>query len=147
MKLLPKLIALFTLGLLASTAHIAFAGETKAANSKNCGCKCCVGKEVCCCHVEDEPAATPPAAVSAEKEKPAGHPLTGVIVDIMADRQALLVKHEEIPGVMKAMTMLLRVDEAALKSATKNAPVTGQLVRRGAVWWLDDVKVMIITNE
>jgi Cu/Ag efflux protein CusF len=112
------------------------------AESKNCGCKCCVGKEVCCCHVDDESDATPPAKAPAEAEKPAeGHPLKGVIVDIMPERNALLVKHEEIPGVMRAMTMLLTVNDAGLKAAVKDAPVTGLLVRRGTVWWLDDVAV------
>lgn len=149
MKLLPKLIALFALGFLATAAHFAFAAETKSAESKNCGCKCCVGKEVCCCHTEAAAATTETTAPQPvpEAAQPAGHPLKGVIVDLMPDQKALLVKHEEIPGAMKAMTMLLRVDDAALASAQKGAPVTGLLVRRGAVWWLDDVKIVPGTKK
>ncbi|WP_438481417.1 copper-binding protein [Oleiharenicola lentus] len=143
MKLLSKFTTLLASVIFAIASLAAVASEPKSADSKNCGCKCCVGKEVCCCHTEDEPASTPPAAAPIEKEKTAGHALKGVIVEIMAEQKGLLVKHEEIPGVMKAMTMLLRVDEAALKSATKNAAVTGSLVRRGAVWWLDDVKFAV----
>jgi len=68
------------------------------------------------------------------------HPLKGVVVDVMADRGALLVKHEEIPGVMKAMTMLLKVDAAALASVKKGDAVTGLLVRKADGWWLEAVK-------
>jgi hypothetical protein len=36
------------------------------------------------------------------------HPLRGVITAVHAERSALMVKHEQIPGVMRAMTMLFR---------------------------------------
>lgn len=148
MKRLRQFLALLSLSVLSTAALVAAADETKPAPSKNCGCKCCVGKDVCCCHAEEAATTTPPATAPAPKPAPApesaasaGHPLKGVIVDLMADQQALLVKHEDIPGVMRAMTMLLRVDEAGVKAAVKGAPVTGLLVRRGAIWWLDEVKV------
>ena len=52
-----------------------------------------------------------------------GHPLKGVVLDVLADKSALLVKHEEIPGVMKAMTMLLKVDAAtSLRPPRRRAP-------------------------
>lgn len=72
------------------------------------------------------------------------HPLKGVVIDVLAGKSALLVKHEEIPGVMKAMTMLLTVDAPTLKSpaATKGTAITGQLVRKAGDWWLEDVKVV-----
>jgi Cu/Ag efflux protein CusF len=76
---------------------------------------------------------------ASESNAPARHPLKGVVVEVMADRSALLVKHEEIPGVMKAMTMLLNVDDAALKSAKKGDAVTGMLVKKTDGWWLEDV--------
>ncbi|MDF3058633.1 MAG: copper-binding protein CusF [Rariglobus sp.] len=75
-----------------------------------------------------------------ETAAPARHPLKGVIVGVMTDESALLIKHEEIPGVMKAMTMLLKVDEAALKSVKKGDAVTGMLVRKADGWWLEEVK-------
>jgi len=53
-----------------------------------------------------------PAATSADfranienQNPPRRHPIKGVIVDVRTDRQALPVKHEAIPGVMRAMTM------------------------------------------
>jgi Cu/Ag efflux protein CusF len=75
-----------------------------------------------------------------EVKAPARYPLKGAVVETMADQSALLVKHEEIPGVMKAMTMLLKVDAAALASVKKGDAVTGQLVRKADGWWLEEVK-------
>lgn len=80
------------------------------------------------------------AALAAKGDAPARHPLKGVVVEVMADHSALLVKHEEIPGVMKAMTMMLKVDEAGLKAVTKGSAVTGMLVRKADGWWLEDVQ-------
>jgi Cu/Ag efflux protein CusF len=77
-----------------------------------------------------------------EAAAPAGHPLKGVIVDALPDQSALLVKHEEIPGVMKAMTMLLKVDAAAMASVKKGDAVTGLLVSKADGWWLEAVKVI-----
>ncbi|CAM2987787.1 copper-binding protein [Rariglobus hedericola] len=93
----------------------------------------------------DDCCAAPVAGVAAtgtEKEietAPARHPLKGVVLDVLAEKSALLVKHEEIPGVMKAMTMLLKVDAETLKSdaAKKGAAITGQLVRKTDGWWLE----------
>jgi Cu/Ag efflux protein CusF len=83
---------------------------------------------------------TPPSATDGAAPKPVRHPLKGVIIDVRADRGALVVKHEEVPGVMRAMTMLLKVDEATLKSAQKNQAITGLLVRKSDGWWLEEVK-------
>jgi hypothetical protein len=90
-----------------------------------------------------------PAAESAPAKKeapgaseagPTRHPLEGVVVDIVPDRGSLLVKHEEIPGVMRAMTMLLKVTESDLKSVQKDQAITGLLVRKPDGWWLEAVK-------
>jgi len=86
------------------------------------------------------------AAAVQSKDAPKRHPLKGVVVDVLADKSALLVKHEEIAGVMKAMTMLLKVDEAALKSVKKGDAVAGMLVRKPDGWWLEDVKPAVVEN-
>lgn len=83
---------------------------------------------------ETAPAVTTPP-VSAPK-----HALRGVITGIMPDRSALLVKHEAIPGVMRAMTMLFRVDAATLASAKEGQAITGLMSRQGDAWVLEDVK-------
>jgi Cu/Ag efflux protein CusF len=85
--------------------------------------------------------ATPPAAGSAPAKAPARHPLKGVVLDIRADRSALIVKHEEIPGVMRAMTMLFKVDAATLQSARKGQGITGLMSRQGDVWVLEEVRL------
>ncbi len=79
-------------------------------------------------------------APAAEAKTPAGHPLRGVVVAILAEKSALLVKHEEIPGVMSAMTMLLKVDAATLAAAKKDQAITATLVRQEDGWWLRDMK-------
>lgn len=84
--------------------------------------------------------ATPPTANSAPTKAPARHPLKGVVLDIRADRGALVVKHEEIPGVMRAMTMLFKVDAPTLAAAKKDQAITGLLVRKPDGWWLEEVK-------
>lgn len=101
----------------------------------------------CDCAHGDQPvaiasatAATDPQTASVEKPA-AGHPLKGVVVKVVVERSALLVKHEEIPGVMKAMTMLLKVDAATLASAAAkpDTAITGTLVKKADGWWLLDV--------
>lgn len=79
----------------------------------------------------------------ASADAPKRHPLKGLVIDVLADKSALLVKHEEIPGVMKAMTMLLKVDADTLKSpaAAKGTAITGLLVRKTDGWWLETVAV------
>jgi Cu/Ag efflux protein CusF len=112
---------------------LALAPALALASARNCGCGCCKGKEVCCCFPADAAAKKPSAAA-------ASHPLRGVVVNVHPDQSALMVKHEEIPGVMRAMTMMFKVEPAALKVATKGASITGQMSRRDGEWWLHDVK-------
>lgn len=85
-------------------------------------------------------AASPAAAETAPKPAAEpGHPLRGVIVDVLSARQALLVHHEEIPGVMREMTMLLKVDAPTLAAAKKGAAITATLIRKTDGWWLENV--------
>lgn len=86
-----------------------------------------------CCPAE------PPAAEAAEATAPKGHPLRGVVVAVLAEKSSLLVKHEEIPGVMAAMTMLLKVGAPTLATARKDQAITGTLVKKPDGWWLEDL--------
>ena len=117
--------------LLASFALAVAARAADDTTKKNCGCACCKGKEVCCCHEGD---------AASKAAMPAGHPLKGVVVDVLADKKSLLVRHEEVPGVMKAMTMLLRVDDATLASVRKGDAITATLTNEDGAWWLHEVK-------
>ncbi|RXK55116.1 copper-binding protein [Oleiharenicola lentus] len=120
------------LALLAIPAAL-FAGEKSDDKAKNCGCGCCKGKKTCCCNTEA-------SADDAKPEQAKRYPLKGVIVDILAEKSALLVKHEEIPGYMMAMTMLFQVDAATLKAAVKGQAITGTLVEKTDGFWLEDMK-------
>jgi Cu/Ag efflux protein CusF len=127
MKIIP-LTRWFTL-LAAFLPAALFAG----ANEKNCGCDCCKGKEVCCCRTE---AAAEPAPA------PQAHPLKGVVMGLMAEKTALLVKHEEVPGVMRAMTMMFKVDPAVLQQVKRGDAIKALMSRRDDGWWLTAVEVV-----
>ena len=86
-------------------------------------------------------ASTKPVAAATSETAPARHPLRGVVVEVLADKSALLVKHEAIPGVMRAMTMLLKVDPAALNAVKNDSRITGLLVKRADGWWLEAVQL------
>ncbi len=80
---------------------------------------------------------------AAEKPPSPMHPLKGVIVDVFTEKSALLVKHEEIPGVMRAMTMMFLVDADTLARVKKGDAITGQMGRNeNKKWILRDVKVV-----
>jgi Cu/Ag efflux protein CusF len=76
------------------------------------------------------------ASASAAKS----YPLRGVIVDVQPRQSAILVKHEDIPGLMPSMTMLFKVDAATLKAAKKDQPITATVVERDGDYWLENVK-------
>jgi Copper binding periplasmic protein CusF. len=132
---LLSLLALFLLPL----AAFAAAGNS---NDKNCGCSCCVGKAVCCCFVEESAEADKSAATSDSEKSDtalARHPLRGVIVAVRPDDSALLVKHEAIPGYMRAMTMLFKVDAAALSALKKGDAIAATLVQREDAFYLENI--------
>lgn len=81
-----------------------------------------------------------PKVPAGEAPAEAGHPLRGVVVAVLPEKSALLVKHEEIPGVMAAMTMLLKVDAPTLAAAKKDAAITATLVKKSDGWWLESVQ-------
>ena len=70
------------------------------------------------------------------------HPLKGVITEIYADRGELMVKHEEIPGFMMAMTMMFKVEPAVLEKVQRGDAIKGLMSRRTDGWWLHEVEVI-----
>lgn len=113
------------------------AGGYAAEATTNCGCDCCKGQEPCCC----APAATA-AEPAVPAEQPKAHPVKGVIMGVMTDRTALLVKHEEVPGVMRAMTMMFKVEPAVLAQVKRGDAIRAKMQRRTDGWWLLDVEVV-----
>ena len=86
------------------------------------------------------PAVQSVMAAAKTAEAPKRHPLRGVITGVLAEKSAIMVKHEDIPGVMRAMTMMFKVDAATLKSAKEGQAITGMLARESDGWHLYDVK-------
>jgi len=86
---------------------------------------------------EKAPAAPAPAEAPAAPKR---HPLRGVITSVVADKSAFMVKHEEIPGVMRAMTMMFQVDATALKTFKAGDAITGLMSRQSTGWVLEEVK-------
>jgi Cu/Ag efflux protein CusF len=83
---------------------------------------------------------TKPAEKSAEAPAPKRHPLRGVITTVVPAQSAFMVKHEDIPGVMRAMTMMFKVDDATLKTFKVGDAITGLMSRQGSTWTLEEVK-------
>ncbi|MCC6414451.1 MAG: copper-binding protein, partial [Opitutaceae bacterium] len=73
-----------------------------------------------------------------------GHPLRGVVTRILEDRKLVLVKHEEIPGFMRAMTMAFSVPEADWPKLESGVYLTATLHGGRGDWRLRDI---VITDE
>lgn len=108
---------------------------TSFAAGENNGCIACGQNRDAGCFVTD-----PPAALAADPVK--RHPLRGVITAVLAEKSALMVRHEQIPGVMRAMTMMFKVEPQTLPSVRQGDAITAQMSREGDDWWLRDVKVV-----
>lgn len=81
------------------------------------------------------PAADHPAAPAATR-----YPFTGRVVAVVPEHNALLIAHEDVVGLMPAMTMEFPVDAAALHAAAKDARLTAELVVEGGAMRLEHVK-------
>lgn len=93
-------------------------------------------------HATECCATTAPTPVATESpSEPKSHPLRGVIMGVMSDKTALLVKHEEVPGVMRAMTMMFKVDPAVLEKVKRGDAISALMSRRADGWWLTEVAV------
>ncbi len=86
------------------------------------------------------PAAVHAAEKSAATPAAQRHPLRGVITAVLPAQSAFMIKHEAIPGVMRAMTMMFKVDEATLKVFKTGDAITGLMSRQDRYWILEEVK-------
>jgi Cu/Ag efflux protein CusF len=118
---------LLSLSLLA-LATLATAGEAKTCE---CGRECGKDGAGCCC-----------ATAAAEKPAVPSHPLKGVVKGLMPEKTALLVKHEEVPGVMRAMTMMFKVEPAVLEKVKAGDAIQALMSKRDDGWWLHEVTVL-----
>lgn len=85
-------------------------------------------------------------AANEATPEPKTHPLKGVVMGLMPEKTALLVKHEEVPGVMRAMTMMFKVEPAVLEKVKQGDPIKARMSRRPDGWWLTEVEVVAPTK-
>lgn len=81
-------------------------------------------------------------AAPAAKSESKRHPLRGVITRVEPDTSSLMVKHEEIPGVMRAMIMRFKVAPEVVKNFKIGDAITAEMSRVNNEWHLDDVKLV-----
>lgn len=80
--------------------------------------------------------------VSCPPAEERGSALHGYIQSIDTQSGQAKVKHDDIPGVMPAMTMKFRVAAAELTELKPGAEVFGRIERREDGWWLFDLRVV-----
>lgn len=67
------------------------------------------------------------------------HPLKGEILQADAERQVLIVTHDEIKGYMPAMTMEFKVGKADVANAKPGQRIRAELVERGQDYFLEKI--------
>jgi len=120
MKFIPTLTTLLACALPLNLFAAAEKTEAKDTASK---CSCC-------------------CATSPTEEEAESWAIRGVVESVLTERNALLVKHEEIPGFMRAMTMMFQVDASLLEAIEEGDNITATMKRaqpRG--WLLENVKI------
>ncbi|MCC5023117.1 MAG: copper-binding protein [Candidatus Synoicihabitans palmerolidicus] len=91
----------------------------------------------------DEGAAVDDCGCGPSEAATRGHALRGQIKSILTDRNALVVAHEEIPGVMKAMTMRFQVDPRVLPLVAADQQIMARMERReDGKWWLFNIRLL-----
>lgn len=90
----------------------------------------------------EEPSSQSPIALAAAAAPVRSHPLRGVVTKVQPETSTLMVKHEAIPGVMRAMTMLFKVEADVVKRVKEGDAITARMSRMNDEWRLDDVRVV-----
>ncbi|HRI82466.1 MAG TPA: copper-binding protein [Opitutaceae bacterium] len=73
-----------------------------------------------------------------------GHALRGEVTRVLEERKLVMVRHEEIPGFMKAMTMAFTVPEADWPKLTPGTFLTATMYGSRGNWRLEDI---VITDK
>lgn len=77
-----------------------------------------------------------------------GHPLRGVVTEILPGKHLVLIKHEAIPGFMMAMTMAFSVPDEVYPLLKPGTALTARLHDEGAGGWrLDQVKLLLADGD
>lgn len=88
-------------------------------------------------HADDAPAPTAPAADNAPR-----YPFHGVIKGLFPEKGMLLIKHDEVPGLMKGMTMGFRVQPEVFHQVKKGETIDATLVVREDDFYLENIKIV-----
>ncbi len=83
--------------------------------------------------------APPPPAATDTAPRYAFH---GVIKGLFPEKGMLLIKHDEVPGLMKGTTMGFRVQPEVFKQVKKGETIDATLVVREDDFYLENVKVV-----
>lgn len=68
-----------------------------------------------------------------------GHPLVGEILEVHPDRNVLVVKHEEIPDYMPAMTMEFRASGGDVANAEAGQRIRARLIEENGTFRLERI--------
>jgi hypothetical protein len=76
-----------------------------------------------------------------------GHAVEGKIVSLLPEQNALLVAHQEVPGVMRAMTMSFQVDRRTFDQVKPGQHIAGRMEQRAdGRWWLFAIRILAPTD-
>jgi len=81
------------------------------------------------------------SAEPSDQKAEEGPLVKGMVTRVLEDRRLVMVKHEEIPGVMRAMTMAFTVPEEVWDKLSPGVYLTGILGGGRGDWRLSDVKL------
>jgi Cu/Ag efflux protein CusF len=83
-----------------------------------------------------------PSTDAPEAAEPV-YDVRGQVVSFNEENGTLSVVHEEIPGVMRAMRMNLRLEDVSEADAVNPGDLIAfKLIRRGASWFIRDIEVL-----
>lgn len=80
------------------------------------------------CSRRDSASTTAGAAREQVAAAPVSYPLTGEVVSVETERKVLVVKHDNIPGYMPAMTMEFAVSSADLAAAKPGQRIRAEMI-------------------
>lgn len=91
-----------------------------------------------------DPAPRKPCLPCEEEDKNTerGYPVKGRVLGTDPERNQVLLKHDAIPGVMRAMTMPFNVDPKIVPGLKRDQVILGRIEKRGKEWWLFNIRIM-----
>jgi hypothetical protein len=89
-------------------------------------------------------AATKDCDCAPTPEQLAGFPMRGAIAATAAERGALRVEHEEIPGLFAAGAHEFRAAPDVITSLAAGRQILGRIEQRDGAWWIFDVRLLAL---